>query len=121
MDLMLIELVLWAGLLFFFWALKEGLGHVESDLESLGLLPSKKPVPPADQHPTFSRPEHVEEPIGSYRDAKIYRYAIIQGRVYQFDRILPPETPADMDLEERCIAPGLIYQECSKNQSICQG
>jgi len=114
MDLVVIEIVLWAGLLFFFWALKEGLSHVESDIESLSLIPNAKQVGLDSRHQGFHRPERVEEPIGSYRDAQIYRYAVIQGRVYQFDRILPPETGMVVDADERCVAPGLVYQECAQ-------
>jgi hypothetical protein len=117
MDLVLIELVLWAGLLFFFWALKEGLSHVESDIDSLGLMSNARQIASAAERLSFYRPDHVEEPIGSYRDAQIYRYAVIQGRVYQFDRILLPESAMTVDAEERCVAPGLVYQECSKKLS----
>lgn len=110
MDLVLIELVLWIGLLFFFWALKEGLGHVESDIESLGMLPNARHSFHRSNQTQFDRPERVAELIGSYRDAHIYRYAVIQGRVYQFDRVCPPESGMALDEEERCVAPGLVYQ-----------
>ncbi len=112
MDLILIELVLWGGLVFFFWALKDGLGHVESDIESFGLLPHARHAGSSDRNNSFVRPEHVTEPIGSYRDAQIYRYAVIQGRTYQFDRVCVVESDITLDSGERCIAPGLIYQEC---------
>lgn len=112
MDLVLIELVLWAGLLFFFWALKEGLGHVESDIESLGLLQGARSSLQQNGLRQFVRPEKMSEVIGSYRDAQIYRYAIIQGRVYQFDRVCPPESGMSLNEEERYVEPGLVYQEC---------
>ena len=120
MDLVLIELVLWAGLLFFFWALKEGLSHVESDIESLGLMSNARQITSTGGRLSFYRPERVEELIGTYRDAQIYRYAIIQGRTYQFDRILPPECAMTVDVEERCVAPGLVYQECCKDLAVNQ-
>jgi hypothetical protein len=120
MDLVLIELVLWAGLLFFFWALKDGLGRVESDIESLGLLHNSQQDIQSRRGFIFERPERVEELIGSYRDAQIYRYAVIQGRLYEFDRICPNEKDMGIDKEERCLAPGLVYQECS-NQNLLTG
>ena len=36
MNVMLIELLLWVCLLLFFWAMKDGLNNIESDIESLG-------------------------------------------------------------------------------------
>lgn len=120
MDIVLIELVLWAGLLFFFWALKEGLSHVESDIEALSLLPNARQSLSAGGRIRFDRPEQVEEPIGSYRDTQIYRYAMIHGRMYQFDRICPPDSGMSVDPDERCVAPGLVYQECG-NQNIAAG
>ncbi|HZW14344.1 MAG TPA: hypothetical protein VFF81_14290 [Noviherbaspirillum sp.] len=113
MDLVLIELVLWIGLLFFFWALKEGLGHVESDIESLGMLPNARHSFNTSSQTQFVRPERVAELIGTYRDAHIYRYAIIHGRVYQFDRVCPPESKMALNEEECCVAPGLVYQASS--------
>ena len=113
MDLVLLELICWAGLLFFFWALKEGLGQVESDIESLGLVSNGRHSVAADGHNRFDRPERVEEPIGSYRDTQIYRYAVIHGRTYQFDRVCPPDSGMKLEADERCVAPGLVYQECN--------
>lgn len=110
MDLVLIELILWVGLLFFFWMLKEGLGQVESDIESLGLMKKKRLF---KQETAFCKPEHVVGLIGSYRDQPIYRYAMIQGKTYQFDRVCPPECGMTLDEEERFVAPGLVYQECN--------
>jgi hypothetical protein len=112
MDLVLIELVLWIGLLFFFWALKEGLSHVETDIEALGLATNTRRRAQGRGKLQFYRPERVADPIGSYRDTQIYRYAVIQGRTYQFDRICPADSGMLLDPEERCVAPGLVYQEC---------
>jgi len=113
MELVLLELVCWAGLLFFFWALKEGLSQVESDIESLGLVTNGRHATSGKGGLQFVRPERVEEPIGTWRDASIYRYAVIHGRTYQFDRICPPESGMKLDPDERCVAPGIVYQECS--------
>lgn len=110
MDVLLLELVCWAGLIFFFWALKEGLGQVESDIESLSLVPNARHE--ASGRIRYDRPEQVEEPIGTYRDAQIYRYAVIHGRTYQFDRICPPDSGMKLEPDERCVAPGMVYQEC---------
>lgn len=112
MDLVLIELVLWVGLLFFFWALKEGLGQVESDIESLGLLQNGRQTVVRGGRAHFERPERVVEPIGSYRDAQIYRYAVIRGQWYQFDRVCPPDISMALGAEESYVEPGLIYQAC---------
>ncbi|HJV73997.1 MAG TPA: hypothetical protein VJ654_07240 [Noviherbaspirillum sp.] len=112
MDLILIEILLWIGLLFFFWALKEGLGNVESDIESFGLLQNARNSMLRGEKLRTYRPERVVEPIGSYRETQIYRYAVIQGRVYQFDRICPPGSDMSLDEEECYLEPGLIYQAC---------
>lgn len=115
MDLVLLELVCWVGLLFFFWALKEGLSHVESDIESMGLVPNGRQVVTENGPAGFDRPERVEEMIGSYCDAQIYRYAVIHGRAYQFDRVCPPDSGMRLESDERYVAPGLVYQECNPN------
>lgn len=115
MDLVLLELICWGGLLFFFWALKEGLGHVESDIESMGLVPNGRHMMSQSGPVRFDQPERVEELIGSYRDTQIYRFAVIHGRTYQFDRVYPPESRMQLEADERCVAPGLVYQECSSS------
>lgn len=113
MDLVLIELVLWIGLLFFFWALKEGLGNVESDIESLGLVTNARRGGRVNRNQQFYHPEQVTEPIGTYRDAQIYRYAVIEGRTYQFDRVCPADSGMTLEPAERYVAPGLVYRECA--------
>lgn len=115
MDLVLIELLLWGGLIFFFWALKDGLGRVEADIESLGMIkaanaPSVTAALPAG----FARAERMEEPIGSYMGKEIYRFAIIGGKRYRFDRVQPPSLHIAIDADERFIEPGLVYQECGE-------
>lgn len=113
MDLILIELVLWAGLVFFFWALKDSLSHMESDLESLGLL-NEHQVGATLKRLRYDRPEKVIEAIGSYKDAKIYRFAIIDGHNYQFDHIYPVESSMEIQKDERCLEPGLVYVACDE-------
>jgi len=114
MDFGLIELVLWGGLVFFFWALKDGLTHIESDIGSPELAEDKNF--PGKHQPAHLKqcvcPEHLLELIGSYLDAPIYRYAFIDGRKYQFDRICVPENIARLDRDERWVTPGLVYLEC---------
>jgi hypothetical protein len=118
MDLVLIELVLWVGLLFFFWALKEGLGRVESDIEAMGLVRHGRDATSSSAATRYYAAERVAEPIGSYRDTQIYRYAVIQGRTYQFDRICPADSGMTLDPDERCLAPGLVYQECTDRGQV---
>lgn len=112
MDLVLIELVCWGGLLFFFWALKDGLGKVESDIESYGLFQNARALSLAQQRSRYYRPDSVREPIGTYGGELIYRYVVISGRTYQFDRVSPPESQGLLGSDERCVAPGLVYLEC---------
>lgn len=116
MDLLLIELLLWGGLLFLFWALKDGLGRVESEIESVGLFSAAAHTVEQPEHLQFSHPDQVREVIGTYRDAPIYRYAVIDGQHYQFDRICPIDEAArlELDAEERCLRPGLVYMPCEE-------
>lgn len=111
MDLVLLELILWVGLLFFFWALKEGLGRVEADIDALGVANARRAFAAAGST-GYYHPEQVAQQIGSYRDMPIFRYVMIQGRSYQFDRVCPPECRDGVDQDERCVEPGLVYQEC---------
>jgi hypothetical protein len=108
-EIILIELLLWAGLIFFFWALKDGLNHVESELESQGLGAGINATPASASN--FDRAEKVSEPIGRYCDAPIYRYAVIGGKNYQFVHILPSGLLSTLDAGERCLAPGLVYSQ----------
>lgn len=112
MDLVLIELLLWGGLVFFFWALKDGLGNVETDLESLGLLEKHRTLTRLSAGVPYVRPERLFEPIGSYQDAQIHRYAIINGRKCQFDRVAPAQSGMMLDADEYCVEPGIVYREC---------
>jgi hypothetical protein len=112
MDFVFLELLCWGGLIFFFWALKDGLGRVESDIEAMGVFPGMKQSVNAAKRPHFAQPERVMEPIGSYQGTTIHRYAMIEGRTYQFDRVCPPESGMKFDADERFVVPGLVYQEC---------
>lgn len=112
MEVMLLELLLWGCLLLFFWAMKDGLGKVESDIESIGLLSASRRAPGQRRDLRFSCPQNLAEPIGSYLGERIYRYAVIEGRTYQFDRVCPPGCDNALNDGERCVAPGLVYLEC---------
>lgn len=112
MDLVLIELLLWGGLIFFFWALKDGLGSVETDIESMGLIKNAKVAGVPAQLGRFARAEQMEDLIGSYMGKDIYRYAMIGGKRYRFDRVHPPSMMLALEADERFIDPGLVYQEC---------
>lgn len=113
MDLVLIELILWGGLVFFFWALKDSLGHVESDIESLGLFNNNARQAMASASGIrYAQPQQVMEPIGSYQGMQIHRYAIIGGHKYLFDRVCPANCVVTIEPDERCVVPGLVYREC---------
>lgn len=107
MEIILIELLLWAGLIFFFWALRDGLNHVESEMEAQGQGNGLISVTMSVF--SFDKAETVSEQIGRYRDAPIYRYAVISGKNYQFAHILLYESFSALQAEERCLAPGLVY------------
>jgi hypothetical protein len=109
MEIILIEVLLWAGLIFFFWALRDGLKNVESDLESQNPDGGASLSPISS--PNFDLAEKVSEPIGRYRDAPIYRYAVIGGKNYQFAYVLPFEQFVSPQTGCRCLAPGLVYAQ----------
>jgi hypothetical protein len=107
MDVIVIEVLLWAALIFFFWALKDNLGRVEADIEDFGLLRMRSASRKRDAR-GYDRADKLLEPIGHYRDKPIFQYAIIGDRRYRFDRVTP-EGPRAAAEDECCIAPGLIY------------
>ena len=111
MDLIAIELVLWAALIFFFWVLKDGLGNVEDDIEALGFN-SQRRLSIASKHFSYDRPERVMEAIGNYMDSQIYRYVVIAGENYQFDHIYSSESAIQPEEGQRCLEPGLVYVRC---------
>lgn len=112
MDLVLLELILWVGLIFFLWALKDGLGGVELDIETASDGKERgQRMPPT---PAFAQPENVLDPIGSYAEHPIYRYAVINGKRYCFDHVLPSGGASHQQEGERWIAPGLVYVECER-------
>jgi hypothetical protein len=109
-EIILIELLLWAGLIFFFWALRDGLNQAEAEMEKAEEVPLEQAV---SILPTFDRPDRLAEPIGRYRDTQIYRIAVFEGKAYQFQHILPWESFSFLVAGERCVAPGLVYAMCA--------
>ncbi len=106
MDIVLIELVLWAGLVFFLWVLKDTLGNIESELDRAAT--QKAGAGPA-RHAGVSHPEQLHEPIGSYGGTIIYRYAVIDGITYEFDYASNLGPATSVAANQRYIAPGLVY------------
>jgi hypothetical protein len=108
MDTPLIEIILWAGLAFFLWAMRDNLGNVEAEIEAAQALKTREIAALAKSR-RFITPERVTEPIGRYRDAVIYHWMEFQGSQYQFDCIFPPENALILGPGQCYVAPGLIY------------
>ena len=104
MDIVLIELVLWAGLIFFLWVLKDTLGNFESELERAATNKAS-----AARKPGTVCPERLYEPIGSFGGATIFRYAVIDGDRYEFDYASSEGPGVSLGVDQRYIAPGLVY------------
>lgn len=108
MDVVLVELILWVGLAFFIWALRDNLGNVEAEIEAAQALKSREIAARAVAR-RFVNPEQVEDPIGAYRGATIHGRMVFQGRSYRFDHICPPEDGVRLQPGECYVAPGLVY------------
>jgi hypothetical protein len=106
MDVVLIELVLWAGLIFFLWVLKDTLSNMESELDH-----GTAQKAGAGRVLSLARAERLSEPIGSYDGVTIYRYAVIEGKTYEFDCVSVAGMDVQLPPHQRCLAPGLIYSE----------
>jgi hypothetical protein len=104
MDIVLIELVLWAGLIFFLWVLKDTLGNFESELDQAAINKAG-----AARKPGAVRPERLYEPIGSFGGATIFRYAMIDGQRYEFDYASSEGPSVSLGADQRYLAPGLVY------------
>jgi len=109
METLIVELCLWALLIFFFWAFRQSIKHMKINIEALGLLESGQLAKPTPAHRIYDQPDKVLEVIGRYQEAPIYRYAMIDGQLYRFDHIDPVGPAAPLENENRCLAPGLIY------------
>jgi hypothetical protein len=108
-EIFLIELLLWVGLIFLFWALHDGLNHVESEINH---HKDKSKSIARSEPRNFDHAEDLSDLIGRYRDKPIYRFATIHGECYQFQYILPWESFTLLVNEEKCLAPGLVYARC---------
>lgn len=107
MDIVLLELVLWAGLICFLWVMRDSLGKIESELEKSAV--QKVPVG-AGHVAGQASPDRLFEPIGKLGDVVIYRFAVIDGKTYEFDYVSAGMN-ASLMANQRCIPPGLIYIE----------
>lgn len=108
MDMLFLELILWGGLLFLFWALKDGLGQIETEIEQTTSI-NKTLIHHAHPGARIIRPESVSERIGSYKDVPIYHYAVFNGVRYEFERACPDKRNMTLRDDERYLEPGLIY------------
>ncbi len=108
MEVIFIELILWAALIFFIWALKDNLGRVETDIEDLGMLRMDTRAPPPKRS-GYQCADKVLDPIGRYCDAPIYQYALIGDQCYRFDHVSPDGAMTIVNEDECCLAPGLVY------------
>lgn len=113
MELLILELIWWGILFFFFWALRDARGQMQADLESLALLDDGNG---AKQRNGFRRPQSLREQIGRYQNQPIFRYAVADGRMYEFNRVCPLEMASAVDADELYVAPGLVYQECATGE-----
>lgn len=106
MDIVLIELVLWAGLIFFLWVLKDTLGNIESELDRAA---AQKAGATGVRRAGAAQPERLYEPIGSYGDTTIFRYAVIDGITYEFEYVSNVGPEISLAPQQRYVAPGFIY------------
>ncbi len=107
-DMIVIEVLLWLGFGLILWALRQSLLQVENELVQRQHRP---PAPRSASADAATRPQKLIEPIGRYSGDTIHRYAIIEGRHYQFDFVCPEPPAAGLPGNQRWIAPGLVYVE----------
>jgi hypothetical protein len=105
MDIVLLELVLWAGLICFLWVMKDSLGKIESELEKSAAQKAAGSV--LNSEITFHA-DRLSDPIGRLGDATIYRFAIIDGQTYEFDYVAAGKD-IRLAANQRCLPPGLVY------------
>lgn len=105
MDIVLLELVLWAGLICFLWVMKDSLGKIESELERSA---AQKAAGHGSRGNDTAHVDRLSEPIGRLGDATIYRFAIIDGQTFEFDHVAVGKDAALPD-NQRWLPPGLVY------------
>jgi hypothetical protein len=128
MYTIILEIILWAGLLFFFWTLRDHLGRIEERLEETRMERSRqrRPVPgepeeagkAATRDSRFIEPEYLFEPLGTWEGHLIHRYAMIDGQTYEFDSILPPGLRFERPVNCRILQPGLVYVRCPETAEM---
>ena len=108
MEIILIELVLWAGFAVLFWVLRDKLKQPNtgtgSNTEQTGFGVS------GHDAVHFDRADELTEPIGTYQDAPIYLHARIGERNYEFSHVCAPEMRGEAQPDQRYLSPGLVYQ-----------
>ena len=105
MDIVLLELVLWAGLICFLWVMKDSLGKIESELERT----AAQKAAGRDLHgKDTGQADRLYDPIGRLGDATIYRIAVIDGQTYEFDHVATSRD-ASLPANQRWLPPGLVY------------
>lgn len=112
--MLFMELVCWAGLLFFFWTWKGRFGQVQPDSETQATPGC------ADEATRDKQADDIQilpnaEPIGRYRDMPIYGYVLIEGVLYRFNCVDVEASLKNPGRGKRCIPPGLIYEECRQS------
>jgi hypothetical protein len=107
MDIVLLELVLWAGLICFLWVMKDSLGKIESELERSA---AQKAAGRSLRDNDAARADRLSDPIGRLGEATIYRFAIIDGQTYEFDYVAASKD-APLAASQRWLPPGLVYRQ----------
>lgn len=105
-----IELILWGCFALLIWGLRDSLKQVESEINAQDAVIRSHRVP---QRPHFCAPQNLIDPIGSYMDSQIFHYAVIDGKHYCFDHVCPAGMRERIGINQRCVAPGLVYVECA--------
>ncbi len=111
MSLMIVEMLLWVGFGLVLWAMRDDLMQTESELRPSPLArPGSDPWQPGTP---ASQPQQVAGPIGQYCGRTIHEHAVIDGRHYRFAHVCPCLRSGRLPANQRWVAPGLVYMECS--------
>jgi hypothetical protein len=100
---------MWACFGLLIWGLRDSLKQVENDIDEQDAVTQSHRIA---KRPRFCSPQNLIDPIGTYMDSQIYHFAIIEGRHYCFDHVCPADMLKPIGINERCIAPGLVYVAC---------
>lgn len=118
MNIVLLEILLWAGLLYFFWSLRENLGKIEEIIDDPARQQAAKLAKNQALDP-YCKADQLVEPIAAYMGHTIHQYAFSGGRRYRFDCILSrdemlPPHAVTSGVRSLILAPGLLYMECPR-------